>query len=235
VPASVSPSAVTKVSEIRWRRLDVAAPVAATPRDPGRRGTAHPSRASADAHLPAMRERIGRRADRDHGALPRTGAGNVENGAHRYLATFVTATAKPTRHDLGRGHRRRPKPHARSRSPRFPRGSAVTDRYLYRTIAAGHLSQTGGGRQQHRDDTDNCGCLPRGAGAEQNTTAIPSSSPGSARRAVLETFTHRAFITQTWDLQMDGFPWASNAPESRSRSRPARRSRSITYVDNRRP
>jgi uncharacterized phiE125 gp8 family phage protein len=29
----------------------------------------------------------------------------------------------------------------------------------------------------------------------------------SAAREFCETFTHRAFLTQTWDLQLEGFPW----------------------------
>jgi len=34
----------------------------------------------------------------------------------------------------------------------------------------------------------------------------------SARGSTARPFTHRAFITQTWDLQMDGFPWGFDAP-----------------------
>lgn len=30
-----------------------------------------------------------------------------------------------------------------------------------------------------------------------------------AAREYAETFTHRALITQTWDLKLDGFPWTS--------------------------
>jgi uncharacterized phiE125 gp8 family phage protein len=51
-----------------------------------------------------------------------------------------------------------------------------------------------------------------------------------AAREFAEVHTHRAFITQTWDWQLDGFPWAFNAPMLVPKP-PLQSVTSIVYVD----
>lgn len=139
-------------------------------------------------------------------------AGNCENGTHRYLATFVTAdgetdaglaTAAVTVADKT--------VNGQISLTAIPiGGSAVTARKIYR-----QFNSTGTFKLQSTISnntattaTDNVANASLGADAPStNTTADPELVNWiTAARQYCETFTHRAFITQTWDLAQDVFP-----------------------------
>ncbi len=146
-------------------------------------------------------------------ALAGLGAGSLSNGAYRYLATFVTADGET---DAGQvsapvtiaDHT----VNGQIALTALPiGGGAVTSRNLYRTVAGGALSLF---LATIADNTttvfaDNIPDASLGAQAPViNTTADPQFSQWiTAARQFVETFTHRALITQTWQLQLDGFPW----------------------------
>lgn len=58
-----------------------------------------------------------------------------------------------------------------------------------------------------------------------------------AAREYAETFTHRAFITQTWDLKLDGFPWTGSSCSAIGTvpivlpNPPVQSITSVTYID----
>jgi len=96
-------------------------------------------------------------------------------------------------------------------------GSAVTTVNLYRTAAGGStylkLDHVVNGVTTY---TDNIADSALGVQAPTtNTTADPQLVAWiAAARQTVETFTHRALITQTWDLKLDTFPdWSrSDSP-----------------------
>ncbi len=113
-------------------------------------------------------------------------------------------------------------------------GSAVTARNLYRTTAGGstYLKLTQLANNTATTYTDNIADASLGVQAPTvNTTADPELVAWiTAARQFCETYTHRAFITQTWDLQLDGFPFAFDAPIWIPKA-PLLSVTSITYVD----
>lgn len=169
-------------------------------------------------------------------ALAAAGAGNVENGAHRYLATFVTADGETDAGTISAAVTVVDKTtNGKVALSAIPLGgSAVTDRYLYRTIAGGttYLKLAAVGNNTATTYTDNIADASLGVQAPTtNTTADPELVAWiTAARQYCETFTHRAFITQTWDLQLDGFPWGFDAPIAIPKP-PCASVTSITYVD----
>lgn len=167
-------------------------------------------------------------------ALAAAGAGNVDNGAHRYRVTFGTATGETeggapsvavtvadktvngkvavSNIQLG--------------------GSAVLWRKLYRTQAAGsvYLFHSLINDNTTTSIVDNTADSGLGAGAPVlNTTSDPLLTMllAGATKAV-ETITRRALLTQVWELSLDCFPnWQINIPKP-----PLRSVDLITYVDN---
>ncbi len=143
-------------------------------------------------------------------ALAGAGAGNVDNGAHRYRATFVTAdgetdggvisAAVTTTAGDGRV--------AVSAIPLG--GSAVTSRKLYRTIAGGttYLLLATIADNTTTTYTDNIADASLGAACPTtNTTVDPYlTAILKAAREHVEDITGRAILTQTWDYYLDEFP-----------------------------
>jgi len=168
-------------------------------------------------------------------------AGNLENGTHRYLIVFKTAdghteagaaTAAVTVTDKTIN--------GKIELTAIPiGGSAVTDREVYR-----QFNSTGTFKLQSTIAnntattlTDNTANASLGADAPStNTTSDPPFVAWiKAAREYGETFTHRAFITQTWDLKLDAFPCdvieIPQAPLLTAASSPASTDPVITYVD----
>ncbi len=144
-------------------------------------------------------------------ALAGLGAGNVNNGAHRYRVTFVTAdgetdggaiSAIVTVANLAVDGQV-----AVSAIPLG--GSAVTSRKLYRTAAGGstYLFLATIANNSATTYTDNIADGSLGAAVPAtNTTADPIvNSLITAARQYVETHTKRALVTQTWDLKGDSF------------------------------
>lgn len=147
-------------------------------------------------------------------ALAGAGAGNVDNGAHRYLVTFVTAD----------GETQAGTPSAAvtvadktadgkvSLSAIPTGGAAVTARKLYRTAAGGstYLLLATIADNTTTTYTDNIADASLGAGAPSvNTTADPQLiTLRQAAREWCEGYAARSFITQTWDGFLNDFPAA---------------------------
>src|SRR4051812_27723432 len=145
-------------------------------------------------------------------ALAAAGAGNVDNGAHRYLATFVTADGETDAGTISAAVTVADKTtNGKVALSAIPLGgSAVTARNLYRTVAAGatYLKLAQLADNTTTTYTDNIADSALGVQAPTtNTTADPELVGWiTAARQYGETFTHRAFITQTWDDKRCGFP-----------------------------
>jgi uncharacterized phiE125 gp8 family phage protein len=143
-------------------------------------------------------------------ALAGLGAGNVNSGAHRYAATFVTATGETQAGTVsaavtttgGDGQV------ALSNIPLG--GALVTSRKLYRTTAGGSTYLLLATLADNTTTTysDNIADGSLGAGAPSvNTTSDPMLSMLiTAARRVAERRTGRALITQTWEQVLDAFP-----------------------------
>jgi uncharacterized phiE125 gp8 family phage protein len=162
-------------------------------------------------------------------------AGNLENGTHRYLATFVTADGETDAGTACAAVTVTDKTvNGKIELTAIPiGGSAVTSRKIYR-----QFNSTGTFKLQSTIAnntattlTDNTANASLGADAPaSNTTADPWLTAGIiAAREYGETFTHRAFITQTHDLKLDGFPCSDDA--IRLPKAPLISITSVTYVD----
>lgn len=138
--------------------------------------------------------------------------GNVNDGSHRYLATFVTATGETHAGVISAAVTVSDKDvNGQVSLTAIPvGGSLVTARKIYRTAANGTdfkllatiANNTG------TTYTDNVADADLGAGAPTaNTTSDPVLNMliTSARREA-EKLTGRALITQTWELLLDKFP-----------------------------
>jgi uncharacterized phiE125 gp8 family phage protein len=166
-------------------------------------------------------------------ALAGAGAGNVDNGAHRWLFTFVTADGETQAGTVSAALTVADKTvNGRVTVSGVPLGgAAVTARKCYRTAANGsaYLYHSTIADNTTTSITDNTADSALGAGAPSvNTTTDPLLNIfiKSARLAA-ERITNRALITQTWDLYLDAFPaWELFVPK------PALQSvSSISYVD----
>lgn len=160
-------------------------------------------------------------------------AGNVNAGAHRYLATFVTAdgetqagglSAAVTVVDIA--------VNGKVELSVIPiGGSLVTSRKLYRTAANGsaYLLLATLANNTATTYTDNITDAALGAQAPTvNTTGDPEITTliKTARHAA-EGYTRRALVTQTWDLKLDSFPCRTiHLPKPNLQS-----VTSITYID----
>jgi uncharacterized phiE125 gp8 family phage protein len=155
-------------------------------------------------------------------ALAGAGAGNVDNGAHRYLVTFVTADGETNGGTISAALTVADKTtNGQVALTNIPLGgSAVTARNVYRTAAGGstYLRQSTIANNTATTATDNVADANLGVQAPTvNTTLDPEISGWiTAARQLCETITHRAFITQTWDLMLDGFPmWSTVETDGR--------------------
>lgn len=164
-------------------------------------------------------------------ALAGSGAGNVENGAHRYVVTFVTASGETQAGDISAAVTVADKTvNGKVALSAIPiGGSLVTSRKIYRTVAAGsvYLLLTTLADNTTTTYTDNTADASLGAEAPStNTTSDPILSIviASARKSA-ETLLGRYLITQTIDLYLDCFD------EWEIRLRPLQSVSAITYVD----
>jgi uncharacterized phiE125 gp8 family phage protein len=160
--------------------------------------------------------------------------GNVDNGAHRYLATFVTADGETQSGTASAVLTVADKTvNGQVALTAIPLGGAqVTARKLYRTLAGGstyYLLATIANNTA-TTYTDNIADASLGAEAPSTNTTLDPLLGRFIRtaRQMAETATRRALITQTLDLYLDSFPfWEVTLP------RPTLQSvTSITYVDD---
>lgn len=146
-------------------------------------------------------------------ALAGAGAGNVENGVHRYLATFVTADGETDAGAVSAALTVVDKTaNGKVTLTNIPvGGSAVTARNLYRTVAGGstYLKLAQLADNTTTAYTDNIADASLGVQAPTaNTTSNPYVlSLIQMARMWAEQETSRAFLTQTFVLYLDSFPW----------------------------
>lgn len=164
-------------------------------------------------------------------ALAGGGAGNVDNGVHRYLATFVTAAGETQAGTVSAAVTVTDKTvNGKVALSAIPLGgSLVTSRKLYRTVAAGstYLLLATLSDNTTTTYTDNIADSSLGAGAPStNTTDDPILTLLiKSARAAAEQELHRYLITQTLDAYFDSFPaGAIMLPPLQTVS-------AITYVD----
>lgn len=160
-------------------------------------------------------------------------AGNVDNGAHRYRATFVTADGETQAGTISAAVTVADKTvNGKVALTGIPIGGAlVTARKLYRTAAGGsdYLLLATIANNTAATYTDNIADAALGAEAPSvNTTAdVALSSLVKGARVAAERLTRRALVTQTWDLYLDCFPaWQLHVPKPVLQS-----VTSITYID----
>jgi hypothetical protein len=141
-----------------------------------------------------------------------SGAGNVDNGAHRYLVTFTTATGETQAGVASAAVTVLDKSaNGKVALSGIPTGGgAVTGRKLYRTQADGNLFYALATIADNSTTTytDNIADASLGAGAPAvNTTGDPLlSALISTARLAVETRCRRALMTQQWKLVLDQFP-----------------------------
>lgn len=151
-------------------------------------------------------------------ALAGAGAGNVDNGAHRYRVTFVTAVGETDGGTISAAVTVADKT-ANGKvalSAISVGGSAVTSRKLYRTAAGGstYLLLATVADNTTTTYTDNIADASLGAGCPTtNSTgdALLTTLLAAARSEIdgATGWLGRALITQTWDLVLDAFPDAT--------------------------
>lgn len=160
-------------------------------------------------------------------------AGNVDNGAHRYAATFVTADGETQAGTVSAAVTVADKTvNGKVELTAIPIGGAlVTSRKLYRTAAGGstYLLLATIANNTATTYTDNIADSSLGAGAPStNTTSDPLLGVLIASaRAAAEQHLRRYLISQTLDAYFDGFPKNNGGfllPPLQSVT-------SITYVD----
>lgn len=138
-----------------------------------------------------------------------TAAGNVTAGAHRVLWTFVTTDGE-TEAGIASASVTTDGAHGQIDSSVPIGGTAVIARRGYMTAAGGSTFLRIVEIADNSTTTYRINIADAGLGVQAptvNTTADPELlSWLTAARQHVETFTHRALITQTWDLSLDGFP-----------------------------
>lgn len=160
-------------------------------------------------------------------------AGNVDNGVHRYRATFVTASGETQAGEISTPVTVVDKAvNGRVSITGIPLGGgAVTARKLYRTAAGGsdYLLLATLADNSTTSYTDNVADASLGAGAPStNTTNDPLLAQYIAgARCAAESATNQALMTQTLDLYMDAFP-CSGTIHLRG---PLQSVTEVTYVD----
>lgn len=139
-------------------------------------------------------------------------AGNVDNGAHRYRVTFVTAVGATDGGDVSDAVTVADKTaNGKVTVSNIPiGGAAVTSRKLYRTIAAGsdYLLLATISDNTTTSYTDNIADASLGAGVSTTNTTDDTyiTSLIKAARQRIETETGRVLCTQQWDYKLDQFP-----------------------------
>lgn len=139
-------------------------------------------------------------------------AGNVDNGAHRYAVTFVTADGETQAGTVSASVTVADKTvNGQVALTAIPiGGAAVTSRKIYRTAAGGstYLLLATIANNTATTYTDNIADSALGVGAPStNTTGDPLLSMLiQAARQHAETHLKRAIITQTVELHLDAFP-----------------------------
>lgn len=170
-------------------------------------------------------------------ALAGAGAGNVENGVHRYAATFVTASGETEAGTVSAALTVADKTvNGKVALSAIPiGGSLVTSRKIYRTTAGGstYLLLTTLADNTTTTYTDNTADASLGAGApSSNTTLDPQITRWIvSARVAAEKELKRYLITQTLDAKLDRFPCAADADYPDILLPPLQSVTSITYVD----
>jgi hypothetical protein len=145
-------------------------------------------------------------------ALAGAGAGNVDNGAHRYRVTFVTADGETDGGDISSSVTVADQTtNGKVAVSGIPLGGAlVTARKLYRTVAGGsdYFLVATIADNTTTTYTDNIADASLGAGVpSKNTTSDPYLAEIiRAAREYVEVNTNRALIRQQWRWTQDGFP-----------------------------
>lgn len=160
-------------------------------------------------------------------------SGNVTEGDHRVLATFVTpdgeteagiVSASVTVADAGVNGQL-------SLSNIPVGGSTVSARNIYMTEAGGSTFLYAQTISNNTDTTATVniadGSLGVGAPTANSTLDPEISALIKAARAMAESITRRVFVSQTWDFSLDRFPcWDLYIPLS-----PVQEISSISYID----
>ena len=165
--------------------------------------------------------------------------GSVTAGAHRYLATFVTADGETQAGELSAAVTIADAAvNGKVELTGIPTGGAlVTARKIYRTAANGSIALLLATISNNTATTytDNIADASLGAQAPTtNTTNDPLLGIFiAAARAQAETELHRYLITQTLDAYFDDFPRYENPrfPDRTFRLPPLQSVSAITYVD----
>lgn len=158
-------------------------------------------------------------------------AGNITAGVHRWLWVARTADGQTEAGAVSAPLTTILATAGQATVTKPTGGSAVTYMDLYRTAAGGStyllVAATANDGATY---TDNIADTNLGAQAPTtNTTADPELvSWITAARQHCEVFTHRAFITQTWDLKRDAFPCGDTIELPKA---PLISVTSITYID----
>lgn len=169
-------------------------------------------------------------------ALAAAGAGNLDNGAHRYLATFVTADGETSAGVVSDAVTVADKTtNGQVSLTQIPLGgSAVTARKIYRTVAGGstYLLLTTIADNTTTTYVDNTADSALGAGVPNtNTTGDPILSIlVASARAKAQVELGRYLVTQTVDLYLDAFPCGQNSMYD-IRLPPTQSVSAITYTD----
>jgi uncharacterized phiE125 gp8 family phage protein len=159
-----------------------------------------------------------------------SGAGNVDNGAHRYVVTFVTASGETQAGDISAAVTVADKTvNGKVSLSAIPvGGSLVTSRKLYRTTAGGstYLLLATIADNTTTTYTDNIADSSLGAEAPSTNTADDPylTILIKAARQHAEQELNRYLITQTVDAYFDEFPESFKLPPLQSVT-------AITYVD----
>lgn len=169
-------------------------------------------------------------------ALAGSGAGNVDNGVHRYAVTFVTSAGQTQAGTVSAAVTVADKTtNGKVSLTAIPLGGlAVTSRKIYRTVAGGsaYLLLTTLSDNTTTTYTDNTADSSLGAGAPSTNTTGDSEIASlitDARRAA-EDELNRALITQTWELTLDRFPCATDHNPRRAIILPCPPLQSVTHI-----
>lgn len=139
-------------------------------------------------------------------------AGNVDNGAHRYRVTLVTADGETEGGTISSAVTVADKSvNGQVAVTAIPvGGSAVTSRKLYRTTAGGstYLLLATIADNTTTTYTDNIADASLGVAVPStNTTEDPYLiALRQSAREYVESFCRRSLLTQTWDYKLDAFP-----------------------------
>jgi uncharacterized phiE125 gp8 family phage protein len=167
-------------------------------------------------------------------ALALAGAGNVNNGAHRYRVTFITADGETDGGAISAPIVVIDKTtNGQVTLTDIPIGGAqVTARTIYRTLAGGADFFLVATIANNTVTTyvDNVADNVLGAGVPvSNTTGDPLLlSLITAARELVEGYTNHALITQTHRLSLDAFP---NSDVINLQAHPVQSIDSFTYID----